>query len=311
MNLFRILWLTLALGMLALLFTGCERHPAPQGPIYADQPERPQVQVIRLAVHPLHNPARLLQAYQPLADYLNARLPGVRIEVEASRDYADFERKFRARAPQLILPNPWQTLEAMKVGYSVLAMVGEADDFRGLFIVRRDSPIQQVADLRGKSLAYPSPTALAACIMPQWYLHTQGLDVNRAVENHYVGSQESAIMNAYLGQTAVGVTWPPPWRAFAKAHPDKAAALKVLWQTPPLINNALMARDDLPAGLRERIAALLIGMHTQAEGRVILDGMETARFHAATNADYDVVRQFVARFESEVRKVEIPPKVQQ
>jgi hypothetical protein len=54
----------------------------------------------------------------------------------------------------------------------------------------------------------------------------------------------------------------------------------------------------------------LTGMHAQAEGRVILDGMETARFHAATDADYDVVRQFVARFEAEVRKVESTPKVQ-
>lgn len=106
MNLIGTSSVTLALVMLALLGSGCERQSAPQGPIYADQPERPEVQVVRLAVHPLHNPARLLQAYQPLADYLNARLPGVRIEVEASRDYADFERKFRARASQRSCPTP-------------------------------------------------------------------------------------------------------------------------------------------------------------------------------------------------------------
>ena len=43
--------------------------------------------------------------------------------------------------------------------------------------------------------------------MPQWYLHERGIDVGRDLINRYVGSQESAIMNAYLGQAAAGCTW--------------------------------------------------------------------------------------------------------
>jgi len=306
------------LVMLAIAFislSGCEQQVAPRGPVYADAPAARAERVYRLAVHPLHNPAKLLQAYQPLADHLNAglqgRLPGIRVEVEASRDYPEFERKFRQREPEFLLPNPWQSLEAMKSGYRVLAMAGDAADFKGLFIVRRDAPIRDIADLRGKAVAYPSPTALAACIMPQWLMHTQGIDVNRDIENRYVGSQESAIMNAYLGHTAAGVTWPPPWRAFVKAQPEKAAQLKVLRETPPLINNAVMARDNVPREVSEAVAALLIELHLQPAGREILAGMETARFHAATDADYDVVREFVARFEAEVRPVDVrtPAKV--
>jgi phosphonate transport system substrate-binding protein len=185
-------------------------------------------------------------------------------------------------------------------------MAGDAADFKGLFIVRRDSSIRQVADLKGKVLAYPSPTALAACIMPQWFLHTRGIDVTRDIDNRYVGSQESAIMHAYLGQAALGVTWPPPWRAFVKANPDKAAQLEVRWQTPPLINNAVMARDDVPDAVRRQIQVLLAELHTQPHGRQILAGMETARFQLATDAEYHVVREFVARFEAEVRPVEAP-----
>jgi phosphonate transport system substrate-binding protein len=297
-------WLPVFAATAVLALSGCDQAATPHGPVYDNAPAKSEMRVYRLAVHPLHNPAKLMQAYQPLADYLSQRLPGVRIEVEASRDYAEYERKFRARAPDLLLPNPWQTLEAMKVGYGVLAMAGDAADFKGIFIVRRFSPLRSVQDLKGKSLAYPSPTALAACIMPQWYLHTQGLDVNRDVENRYVGSQESAIMNVYLEQTAVGVTWPPPWRAFAKEHPTEAAQLKVIWETPPLMNNSVMARSDVPQKLRDQIRALLTTLDQQPEGRSILAGMQTARFHTANDVDYDQVRTFVKRFEAEVRKVE-------
>ena len=91
-------------------------------------------------------------------------------------------------------------------------------------MVRRDSGIKQPADLKGQGGGLPSPTALAAAIMPQWFLHQHGVNVNRDIENRYVGSQESAIMNVYLGQTAAGATWPPPWRLFQKDRPRGGGA---------------------------------------------------------------------------------------
>lgn len=292
------------LVLLSAVLQGCNKEPENRGPQVGTTPLNAGVPVYRLAVHPLHNPAKLIQAYQPLVDYLNSRIHGARIDLEASRDYANFEEKFRQRKPELLLPNPWQTLEAMKVGYHVLAMAGEAQDFKGIFVVRRDSKLKQPADLKGKSVSYPSPTALAACIMPQYFLHGYGINVNTEIDNRYVGSQESSIMNAYLGQTAAGATWPPPWRAFQKEHPQEAAELKVIWETEPLINNSVMVRDDVPPELAQQVRTLLLGLTDAAQGKAILAGMETARFLAASDTDYDVVRQYVARFEREVRPVE-------
>lgn len=297
--------LTIALLiLLSGILLGCDKEPESSGPRFGAKPLNAGVPVYRLAVHPLHNPAKLMQAYQPLVDYLNSQINGVRFDLEASRDYANFEEKFRQRKPELLLPNPWQTLEAMKVGYHVVAMAGEAQDFKGLFVVRRDSKVRQPADLRGKAVAYPSPTALAACIMPQYFLHGYGINVNTELDNRYVGSQESAIMNAYLGKTAAGVTWPPPWRAFQKEHPHEATELKVIWETESLINNSVMVRDDVPPELAQQVRALLLGLAGSAQGKAILAGMETASFFPASDADYDVVRQYVARFEREVRPVE-------
>ena len=292
------------LTLLTWLFSGCKGEPEGKGPQFGSRPPTAEVPVYHLAVHPLHNPSKLTQAYQPLVDYLNTRLQPARLTLEASRDYGNFEEKYRARKPEILLPNPWQTLQAMKVGYHVIAMAGEPEDFKGIFVVRTDSGLKHPADLKGKSVSYPSHTALAACIMPQYFLHSHGIDVNRDIENRYVGSQESSIMNAYLGKTAVGVTWPPPWRAFQKEHPQEAAQLKVLWETESLINNSVMVRDDVTVEVRNRIRTLLLELNYTAEGRRLLADMETARFIPATDKDYDVVRRYVSRFEREVRPVE-------
>lgn len=294
----------LILSLLAILLVSCDRK-TPDVPLsYSSAPAPVNAAVYRLAVHPLHNPQKLSEAYQPLVDYLNTRLQGARVELEASRDYQSYERKFRAREPALLLPNPWQTLQARKVGYHVVAMAGDAADFKGLFIVRKDSAIKAPADLKGQAVSYPSRTALAACMMPQFYLHEHGIDVNRDIRNEYVGSQESSIMSVYLKQSVVGATWPPPWRLFQRDHPEEAAQLKVLWETPPLINNSVMVRDDVPAAVRDQFRRALLELAGNAQGREILQGMETSRFHAADDASYGVVSDYIKRFEAEVRPVE-------
>lgn len=273
---------------------------------YNDQPQPGQAPVYRLAVHPLHNPQKLHTAYQPLVEHLNRQLPGVKFELESSRDYQAFEAKFRQRGPEFLLPNPWQTLQAIKAGYHVIAMAGDASDFKGIFIVRKDAGIAQPVDLKGKSVSYPSYTALAAAILPQAYLHAHGINIQRDIQNVYVGSQESSIMNVYLKQTAAGATWPPPWRQFQQDHPEEAAQLQVAWETPSLMGNSVMVRDDVDAALAQQVATVLLGLAQTAQGTTILATLQTAAFYPANDASYQVVTDYIARFERDVRPVESP-----
>jgi len=289
---------------MAWVLTGCS-PPAADKPLeYSTAPAGLSAPVYRLVPHPLYNPKTLSQVMQPLVDHLNLQLNGARLELEASRDYQAFEQKFRAREAEVLMPNPWQTVEAIKVGYQVIAMWGDPQDFKGLLIVRKDGPIKTPADLRGKAVSYPSPTALAAAVMPQYFLHQQGINVNADIQNHYVGSQESSIMNVYMGSVAAGATWPPPWRKFQKDHPAEAAQLKLIWETPSLVNNSVMVRNDMDPAARQQITQTLLDLPNTPEGRKILAGMETARFYPADNASYDVVRRYVERFEKEVRPIE-------
>lgn len=293
-----------SIATLAVLFiVACEKQVEHRCPEYGLRPQVAKPQEHRLAVYPLHNPARLIATYQRLADFLNAHLKNARITIELSRDYGTFERKYAERKTEFILPNAWQTLQAIPHGYHVLVVADDPKDCKGIFVVRKDSGITRPIDLKGKAVSYPASTSFAACIMPQYFLHRHGINVNRDIDNRYVGSQESSIMNTYLGQTAAGATWPPPWRAFQREHPQEASALRVAWETESLVNRSVMARDDVPYALRDQITKLLVDLNKSADGKQILFGMETARFIAATDRDYDAVRKYVASFEKEVRKI--------
>lgn len=297
-------YLLTALVMLSL--SACTPGPEERALHYEQQPAATAVPVYRFAVHPMYSPHKLLSTYQPLMDYLNARLVHAHLEMEASRDYPAFEAKIAEAGPAFLLPNPVQTLLAQRKGYQVLAMAGDASDFKGLFIVRKDSGIHAPHDLRGKVVSFPSPTALAGAIMPQYFLHQQGLDVQHELTSRYVGSQESSILSAYVGDSAAAATWPPPWRMFQKDYPAEAAQLKPIWETVPLINNSVMAHTSVPPEVRQQLQRLLLDLRKSTEGAALLGTLETAAFYPANDQSYDVVRRYVRHFERTVRPVELP-----
>lgn len=291
-------------ALLCLSAAACRQaDDKPYEPSYGAQPATALAQVYVLTVHPLHSPRRLFEVYQPLVDHLNARLRQGSIRLEASASYAAFEGKLRRRETHLALPNPYQTLQAIQDGYRVFAKMGDDDAFRGIVLVRKDSGIREPRDLIGKAVSYPASTALAAAMMTQRYFHDHGVNVRKDLENRYVGTQESAIMNVALGRTSAGTTWQQAWLAFNKEHPREAAQLEIRWTTPPLLNNALVAIDDMPAGVVEEIERHLISLQDTEEGRGVLARMALSRFEPATAQSYEPVRAFIARFERDVRPV--------
>lgn len=257
-----------------------------------------------IGIHPLHNPQRTLELYGPLVDQLNAAMPAAHFQLETSRSYAEFEKKLYAGHFAFAMPNPYQALLSLKHGYRVFGKMGDDEAFRGIILIRRDSGIHKVSDLKGKIVAYPAPTALAGAMMPQYYLQTHGIDINRDIENRYVGSQESSIEMVFRGHVAAGATWVVPWNRFISEHPEKANQLEVKWQTDTLPNNAWVVRQDIPAPLAQQFAQQLFSLQDNASGKTILARLRISHFAAANDETYRPVHVFLEAFSKTVREVE-------
>lgn len=287
-------------GLSVLLLVGCGEEAPLSIPTFKDEPAVEKT-IYRFGIHPLHNPTRLHEIFGPLMAYLNHHIPEASFRMEASRNYAAYDEKLFGGQFHFSLPNPYQTITALDKGYRVFGKMGDDQNFRGIILVRKDSGIRRVTDLKGLAVSYPAPTALAATMMPQYFLHTHGLDVTKDLENRYVGSQESSIMSVFLGHSTAGATWPPPWQAMVRERPELAEQLEVKWQTEPLPNNGLVVRRDIPQALVDKVAGLLFELHTREEGQTILARMGLSRFESADDATYQPVRDFLKTFETEIR----------
>lgn len=289
---------------LALLAACGEDPQSVYIPTFSDTPPQTNKTVYIFGIHPLHNPQRLHEIFGPMMAYLNEQIPGSVFKLEASRNYSIYDNKLYSRQFHFALPNPYQTVNSLKHGYRVFGKMADDENFRGIILVRKDSGIQQVKDLKHKAVSFPAPTALAATMMPQYYLQTHGLSVMQDIDIHYVGSQESSIMNVMLGDTAAGATWPPPWRALSKERPELARELKIMWQTTPLPNNGLVVRDDINPAIVKQVARLLFTLHQHEQGKTWLSRMELSKFEPATADTYQPVKDFLKDFHREVRPIE-------
>ncbi len=294
----------LGMFVMALMLGACGKsEDSSYRPTYSAA-SRPPVSEYVVGIHPLHNPQRLMEVYGPIVDYMNSAIPEAHFKLEASRNYEEFEKKLYAGHFDFAMPNPYQTVQSVRHGYRIFGKMGDDDVFRGIILVRKDGGIREVSDLKGKAVSYPAATALAATMLPQYYLHTHGIDVNRDIENRYVGSQESSIMNVLRGDVAAGATWPVPWKTFVSEHPDMASQLVVKWETETLPNNGWVVRRDIPAPIADKFAALLFGLQESEQGKILLDRLLISRFEPAADDTYRPVEAFLRMFSGTVRQLE-------
>ncbi len=290
----------------ACLLTACNKG-APEAhyaPTFVAPAARSQVIQYSFGVVPMSNFRHIYDVFQPIVEHINGGLADAQLVLEVPRGIDEHAQKLGARKYAFALSNPYHIWRAaQRDGYRIVAKAGDDEQFHGIFIVRRDSGITELSALAGRKVAFPPRTAMAATMMNQLQLKEAGIDPVSGIEASFVGSQHASIMAVYSGEAVAGATWPQAWKAFQRLHPDRARLLESRFPTPSLINLGIVARDDVPPELAARVSALFAAMHDSEKGRALLAAVPMRRFEPANDAQYDVVRTFMARYEQAFPKV--------
>ena len=290
---------------LVVIFTGCfNNNDKTKDEVFVEK-QNINSKTYIFGIHPLLNTKKLFEVYQPLVDEINKNMKNSKIILESSINYASFNKKMIAGHFDFALPNPYQTITALNYGYKVFGKMGDDSSFRGIILLRKDSTIKKVSDLKGKVVAYPAPTALAATMMPQYYLQTNGLDINKDITNKYVGTHASSIMNVYLNKSSASATWPLAWKSYIKENPQIAKEVEIKWQTKELINNGLIVKIGTSNNILESFSNVIFNLQNTAEGKKILDPMEISKYEKATNETFFIVTEFLDKFKNTVRPLDI------
>lgn len=209
------------------------------------------------------------------------RRSGYRIKLKPAQDIPSFERRLATGEFDLVYMNPYEyTVYQRKLGYQAFAR--EEKQLQGLIVVRRDSPIQKLADLQGRTLALV-PAAFAATMLPLAHLRQQGISVTPK----FVSSHESVYLAIIRGtyQAGGGVR-----RTFEQMVPEMRADLRILWAAPPVTPHAIAAHPRVPRAVVEQLQRVLVELKQDPAGRSLLQEQGFTGFILAQDKDWDDIR---------------------
>lgn len=129
-------------------------------------------QVYTVGIVPQFDTRRTIKIWRPILDDLQKRT-GLRFTLRGSATIPAFEQEIKAGAFDFVYMNPYLiTRIKNKQGYIPLVRdVGRS--LHGILVVLKDSPIQSVKELAGKTIAFPAPNALGATLLTRSELSDQ------------------------------------------------------------------------------------------------------------------------------------------
>ncbi|MFK7891534.1 MAG: phosphate/phosphite/phosphonate ABC transporter substrate-binding protein [Granulosicoccus sp.] len=238
---------------------------------------------ISLGVVPQQSASKLARLWTPIAEYLSEKT-GHNVRFVTASDIPTFEKRLAAGDYDMAYMNPYHyTVFSQGKGYQAFARQKDKR-IKGIVVVRKDSSLKDLNELKGKSLAFPSPAAFAASVLPRSHLHNEGIGFTPT----YVSSHDSVYLAVARGFFPAGGG---VMRTFNNTDPAVRSQLKVLWTTKSYTPHALAAHRRLPRSVVDDILAALLSMNSDIQGKRLLDSINFKGIQASNDSDWDDVRR--------------------
>lgn len=209
--------------------------------------------------------------YQPLADLLGRAL-GADVKVVFVREFAALEQGMKNNQFDLVLARPSDYPARGLRDYRYQFVATATPDGHCMLVVPKSSPIETVADLKGKTFILPEKSAYMTRFC-RAELRDKGIDIER--ENvFYVREQGAIPFSLENGITDVGgiASYSGAYKQWvAKGH-------RVLHQSVPQPYQPVVASPSLRAEQVAKVREALLGLSGNEAGRQVLTRLGVSGF---------------------------------
>ena len=186
-----------------------------------------------------------------------------------------------------------ETANANIAGAVPFAIKGTEKEFQGynlIVIVKKDSPYQKLADLKGKKLAHTSPSSNSGHLAPLALFPKEG----RAPETDYKvlfsGKHDQSVPGVNTGDYDAAAVASDVFERMARRGQVKEADFRVIYRSQKFPTSSFAYAHDLEPALRDRMLGCFYDYRFPDEMKKAFDGAD--RFFPVTYLkDWAVVRK--------------------
>ncbi len=246
---------------------------------------------ILIGLIPEENIFRQMDRYRPLGDYLSNKL-NIKTRFTILSRYGDIIDRFLIRNLDGAFFGAFTgvlAIEKLKVEPIVrLQNIDGTTTAEGYIIVRKDSGIKDIKDMKGKTIAFVDRATATGFLFAIAYLKEHGIDnpFSYFKDYYFTGSHDSALLSVLDGRADIGVVKSTIVKERIRREPLIENEISIIARSIPLPDVTLCLSKKLDSALRDKIKRILITMDSDPEGIKVLERLGASRFINASSEDF-------------------------
>lgn len=223
-------------------------------PVFATPPP------LQMGLLPYLSGERLFEYFLPMKDYLEAKLKR-RIVLSTAPDFKTYVQRAARGEYDIYQTAPhFALLAEVEHGYRRVARLTR--DLNGDVVVRRDSPVQHIQDLRGRTVITPDALAVTS-MLGEELLKDHGLAPGKGYRLLRTASHNNAIMTVYRSQADAAFS---SVEVLEKLPPEITRELRILAKTRQVPHMMVMAHRRMQPAEYDRLKAALLAFTRDGPG---------------------------------------------
>lgn len=247
--------------------------------------------VLRVSAIPDESPTELQRKFAPLGDYL-AKETGMEVRFVPVADYAAVVEALAAKKVDLAWLGGFTFIQAKRrTNGAATPLVQRAEDekFTSRFIVPAGSSAKTLADLKGKTFAFGSPSSTSGHLMPRHFLQQAGIGPEKDFKTiAFSGAHDATVAFVASGRAEAGVLNASVLDKLIDTGNPNAAKVRVLATTPPYFDYNWTARGDLDPALAKKITNAFLKLDaSNPEHKELMQLQRASRYLPTRASNYD------------------------
>lgn len=221
---------------------------------------------------------------------------GVEIELSVGESYDHLGDQLARGEVDLAELSPYvyvRAKEKSKLRPLAMAIADGSDTAAGYIVVRRDSALATLEQLKGQSFGYVDPASTTGFLLPRRLLREAGFDPEKDFARvEVLGNHEAVLLAVLEGRVAAGGTYQGAFAALRRARGIDPLSFRVIAKTPRSPRDLYVARADLPAEVGDAFSRLLQSVSSRTPlGRELLGPMDINGYVPADDRAYAEVER--------------------
>jgi phosphonate transport system substrate-binding protein len=251
--------------------------------------------VLRISAIPDESPTELQRKFKPLGDYL-AKETGMKVEFTPVTDYAAVVEALATKKIDMAWLGGFTYVQTkIRTNGTANPIIQRAEDekFTSVFIVPADSTLKTLGELKGKTIAFGSPSSTSGHLMPRYFLMQAGVNPDKDFKNiAFSGAHDATVAFVASGKADVGALNASVWQKLNETNNPNALKAKVLSTTPPYFDYNWTVRGDLdPATVKKITNAFLKLDANNPNYKELMDLQRASKYVTTKSSNYDEIEK--------------------